>query len=202
MSGMGQKLGRAEGAGKNAPADDGYLLRMPPWRALVTLPNLLSSSRVVLAAGFAVTESTEARVGLVGVAAATDFLDGWIARRSHATSRSGALLDPIADRVFVLGAVATLLFIGALDTRAYFVLILRDLATALGFLVARLVPSLRPVVFQARPSGKLVTVLQLLALVVALVAPRLFPPLLTVIAIVSVISIVDYTVALWRARAR
>jgi len=60
---------------------------MPHWRAVGTLPNILSSSRFVLAAGFAVVDSTGARVGLIGAAAATDFLDGWVARRTHATSR-------------------------------------------------------------------------------------------------------------------
>ena len=42
---------------------------------------------------------------VIGAAAATDFLDGWVARRVRATSRWGALLDPIADRVFVLTVV-------------------------------------------------------------------------------------------------
>lgn len=173
---------------------------MPSWRTLGGLPNVLSSSRFVLAAGFAVVDSTGARMGLIGAAAASDFLDGWVARRSDATSRWGALLDPLADRVFVLTAVGALLFTGVLTTSDYFVLIMRDLATAIGFLVARAVPWLRPVVFKARPTGKAVTVLQLVALATALVAPGVLPPLLVVIALVSVVSIADYTVALWRAR--
>src|ERR1700722_4098755 len=39
--------------------------------------------------------------------ASTDFLDGWIARRQGATT-SGAFLDPLADKVLVLGALAAL----------------------------------------------------------------------------------------------
>ena len=70
--------------------------------ALVRLPNLLSCSRIVLAGGFVAFDASTARVGIIGAAAVTDFLDGWLARRVHATSRWGALLDPIADRVFVL----------------------------------------------------------------------------------------------------
>lgn len=166
------------------------------------LPNLLSSSRFVLAAGFAVAGTTGARMGLIGVAALTDVLDGWLARRVDATSRWGAMLDPIADRVFVLTAVGTFLFTGMLGTGAYFVLIMRDLATAVGFLVARVIPWLRPVVFKARYTGKAVTVLQLLTLSAVLLAPAVVHPLLVVVAIVSVISIIDYTLALWRARAR
>jgi cardiolipin synthase len=171
-------------------------------RTLGRVPNLLSCSRLVLAAGFVASSSTEARVGLIGVAAITDFLDGWLARRVHATSHWGALLDPIADRVFVLTGVGTFLFLGDLTTSAYFILIMRDLATAVGFLVARMIPWLRPIEFKARILGKVVTVLQLSTLAAVLVAPRLEPVLLGGVAMASLLAISDYTLALWRARAR
>lgn len=171
-------------------------------RAIGTIPNLLSCSRLVLAAGFVAAGATEMRVGLIGVAAATDFLDGWLARRVRATSRWGALLDPIADRVFVLTAVGTFLFTGALGTSAYFILIMRDLATAVGFVVARLIPSLRPAEFKARILGKVVTALQLLTLAAVLVVPDAVPILLGGVAVTSALSIGDYTFALWRARRR
>jgi cardiolipin synthase len=173
----------------------------PLRRTLDSLPNLLSWSRLVLAAGFVASGATEARVGLIGAAAVTDFLDGWLARRVHATSRWGALLDPIADRIFVLTVVGTFLFTGALSTPAYFILITRDLATAVGFLVARIIPWLRPVEFKARILGKVVTVLQLLTLAAVLVAPSAVPLLLGGVAMASLLSIADYTLALWRARA-
>ncbi len=173
---------------------------MTPRRALGTIPNLLSCSRLVLAAGFVVTGATEARVGLIGVAAATDFLDGWLARRVRATSRWGALLDPIADRVFVLTVVGTFLFTGKLSTSEYFILLMRDLATAVGFLVARVIPWLRAVEFKARVLGKVVTVLQLFTLASVLIAPAAVPYLLAGVALASLLSIADYTLALWRAR--
>lgn len=47
------------------------------------------------------------------VAAITDFLDGWLARRFDATSTLGAILDPIADKVLVAGAVIGLTAMGA-----------------------------------------------------------------------------------------
>src|SRR5437763_6043234 len=127
---------------------------MAPPRALGTLPNLISCSRLALAVGFVASGTVETRVGLIGAAATTDFLDGWLARRVHATSRWGALLDPIADRVFVLTVVGTFLFGGLLSTSEYFILISRDLATAVGFLTARVIPWLRPVEFKARILGK------------------------------------------------
>lgn len=46
------------------------------------------------------------------VAAFTDFVDGWLARRLHATSLWGAVLDPIADKVLVCGVVLGLLALG------------------------------------------------------------------------------------------
>lgn len=174
---------------------------MTPRRTLGTLPNILSCSRLVLAAGFVATGAAEARVGLIGAAALTDFLDGWLARRVHATSRWGALLDPLADRVFVLTVVVTFLFTGMLSTSAYFVLIMRDLATAVGFLVARIIPWLRPIEFKARVLGKVVTVVQLLTLAAVLAVPRAVPILLAALALSSTLAIADYTLALWRARA-
>ena len=175
---------------------------MTPRRTLGTIPNLISVSRVALAAGFVASSTTETQVGIIGAAAATDFLDGWLARRVKATSRWGAMIDPIADRFFVLTVVATMLFTGRLGTGGYFVMITRDLATAVGFLVSRAIPWLRTVTFQARPSGKVVTVLQLITLAGLLVAPAVAPWLIALVGVTSVISIADYTLALWRARAR
>lgn len=170
--------------------------------SLRALPNIISSSRVVLAAGFVIAQDPDVRLGLVATAAATDFLDGWVARRARVTSRWGALIDPIADRFFALVAVSTFLFNGTLSTAGYFVMISRDLMTAVGFLVARMVPWLRPVEFKARFSGKLVTVLQLATFVAVLKFPALVTPALWLVGLVSAYSVADYTFALWRHRAR
>ncbi|HEX7760501.1 MAG TPA: CDP-diacylglycerol--glycerol-3-phosphate 3-phosphatidyltransferase [Caulobacteraceae bacterium] len=51
--------------------------------------------------------------GAFVVAAVTDFFDGWLARRMNATTIWGAILDPIADKVLVCGAVLGLLCEGA-----------------------------------------------------------------------------------------
>jgi len=167
---------------------------------LRALPNIISLSRVLLAAGFVVVERVDVRLGLVGLAGLTDFFDGWLARRAKWTTRWGALIDPFADRVFALVAVTTFLFMGALSTVGYFVLISRDLMTAIGFLVSRVVPWLQNVEFKARMSGKVVTVLQLITFVCLLGLPSFVTPMLWLVGITSVYSIVDYTYALWRAR--
>lgn len=166
---------------------------------LKVLPNVLSFSRIALAAGFVIADKG-GQVVILFVAAATDFFDGWLARRVNAATRWGALIDPIADRFFMLVAVSTCLFAGTLSTLGYFIMISRDLMTAIGFLVARAVSWLRPVQFKARRGGKIVTVLQLVTLLAALTRPDAVPPLLAAVAGTSAWAIGDYTFALWRAR--
>lgn len=169
---------------------------------LRAIPNILSSSRVVLAAAFVAVDDVNTRLALVAAAAATDVADGWIARRARVTSKWGALIDPIADRVFALVAVSAFLFDGALSTAGYFVMISRDIMTAVGFLVARAVTWLRPIQFKARVSGKFVTVLQFATFMALLRFPAAVPACLWLVGAASLFSIVDYTLALWRARAR
>jgi phosphatidylglycerophosphate synthase len=171
-------------------------------RALFNLPNTMSLSRVVLALAFVLVSEPRDRIALIAVAALTDFLDGWLARHEKSESTAGALLDPIADRIFVFVAISTYLVEGQLSTAQYFVFLTRDLATAVGFLVAKIIPTLRPAVFRARMLGKIVTVLQLITLVVIVLVPELTDVLILTIGIASVASIVDYTFALWRGRAR
>jgi len=57
-------------------------------------------------------------------------------------------------------------------------------------------------VFRARMLGKIVTVLQLIALVAVLLTPQYTTPLVIAIGVLSAAAIVDYTLGLWRERAR
>lgn len=169
---------------------------------LRTIPNLLSISRLALAAAFVATDRVDVRIVLVMLALATDYLDGWIAREFGPMTRMGALLDPVTDRVFALVGVSAFLFEGLLTTWEYFVMISRDIMTAVGFVVARSVPSLRGVAFRARFPGKLVTVLQLATFIALLIRPRAAQPMIVVVALVSAWAIADYTWMLHRERAR
>jgi cardiolipin synthase (CMP-forming) len=170
--------------------------------AILTAPNLLSFSRFGLAALFAAAEGAAARVLIVAVASATDFLDGWLARRSKTVSRWGMLLDPLADRAFVFTAVCTFLFRGELTTLEYFVFLSRDIMTGVGFLVARAVPWLRRVTLRARLPGKIVTGLQLVVLFAVILAPQAVDALIVAVGVASAAAIADYTLMLWRERAR
>src|SRR6476620_6330004 len=141
--------------------------------ALFTLPNTISLSRVILALAFVLVSEPWDRIALIGVAGFTDIIDGWLARHEKSESTAGALLDPLADRIFVLVAISTYLIEGLLGTGQYFIFLTRDIATAVGFLVAKIVPTLRPAVFRARLLGKIVTVVQLITLVAVVVLPEL-----------------------------
>jgi phosphatidylglycerophosphate synthase len=170
--------------------------------ALFTLPNTISLSRVVLALAFVLVSEPWDRMALIAVAGLTDVMDGWLARRRKTESTAGALLDPLADRIFVLVAISTYLIEGKLTTGQYFIFLTRDIATAVGFVVAKIIPVLRPAVFRARMLGKIVTVLQLITLATVIVLPEVSRILILTIGVVSVASIVYYTFALWRGRVR
>jgi phosphatidylglycerophosphate synthase len=170
--------------------------------ALFTLPNTVSLSRVVLALAFVLVSEPWDRIALIAVAGFTDFIDGWLARHEKSESATGALIDPLADRIFVFVAISTYLVEGLLTTGQYFIFLTRDLATAAGFVVAKIIPTLRPAVFRARMLGKIVTVVQMITLVTIIVMPELTDSLILTIGIISLASIVDYTIALWRGRTR
>jgi len=75
---------------------------------ILTIPNLLSAIRVLLVPVFLVLvlagEDLAALVIII-ISSASDYLDGVIARRFDQMSRLGRLLDPAADRLFILAAV-------------------------------------------------------------------------------------------------
>lgn len=168
---------------------------------MVSLPNILSLSRLVLALLF-VPAGPVRRILLICLAGASDFLDGWLARRTNSATRWGALVDPIADRIFVLVAIVVYVLNGQLSVVEALLFLSRDVATAIGFCVARIAPRLKAVQFKARFPGKIVTVLQLGTLLALVVGAQPLWPFIALVAAASVIAIIDYTHAVWRARAR
>jgi cardiolipin synthase len=171
-------------------------------RVKLALLHTLSLSRLGLAALFLMTSDVWLRASLIALSGLTDVLDGWIARHARLTTRLGALIDPVADRGFAVAAILALLLDGLLTPVQVCLLLLRDVATAVGFVVARVVPTLRPVEVKARMLGKATTAVQTLTLLAALVLPVLVPPLVSIAGVLAVAAVVDYTNAMWRARAR
>lgn len=62
------------------------------------------------------------------VAAITDWLDGWLARRLNQTSAFGAFLDPVADKLMVAAALIILVQLGRVDAVIALVIIGREIA--------------------------------------------------------------------------
>jgi len=78
--------------------------------ARVNLPNMLTFSRLVLTVAFVIVVSwksaTHYGIGLAlfSIAAITDFLDGWLARRMGLITPLGKLMDPLVDKILVCAA--------------------------------------------------------------------------------------------------
>jgi phosphatidylglycerophosphate synthase len=170
------------------------------WQNLTALPNLLSLARFPLAVLFALAETSAMRVLVLGMASATDLLDGWLARRTGHMTRWGALLDPVADKTFVLIALISFVVRGDLAVRDLLTLLARDIGTFVGAAVAWLMPGLDPKEFRARLPGKVVTVLQLAALLVLCVVRQWLRPLVLAVGLASIVALADYTLALARQR--
>src|SRR5689334_7815897 len=94
-------------------------------REWLTTANALSFSRVPLAIAFLLSHSNPAQIAILAAAALSDFLDGWVARRQKQTSRIGALVDPITDKIFLVTALISLAAHGAVSTRGLAVLLAR-----------------------------------------------------------------------------
>jgi cardiolipin synthase (CMP-forming) len=98
---------------------------------MVTVPNLLSGLRLASVPVFVwlfVTDKEEAAVMVYGVGAATDWVDGYVARRTGSVTELGKLLDPLADRAFIVALALALLLRGALPAWLGAVIIVRDVA--------------------------------------------------------------------------
>jgi CDP-diacylglycerol--glycerol-3-phosphate 3-phosphatidyltransferase len=81
--------------------------KRPASTDVVTVPNLISAARLVLAIVlFVLVERAMYPAALVAfvIAASTDWIDGWYARRFDAVSVLGRILDPLVDKVIVCGA--------------------------------------------------------------------------------------------------
>jgi CDP-diacylglycerol--glycerol-3-phosphate 3-phosphatidyltransferase len=139
--------------------------------ALATPANALTITRLfvspVLFAMLAREYVSWTATALWAVLALTDGLDGWVARR-HGATRSGAFLDPLADKVLVLGAMAVLVGTGAFGWLPVVLIGAREL----GISLYRTYWGRRGLAIPARRSAKVKTVVQELA-VTAVICPPL-----------------------------
>lgn len=159
------------------------------------LPNLLSAGRLAIAPYIFFllwTAAFENALIWIGIAALTDALDGFLARRLGVCSRSGALLDPLADKILLSGSFLALALAGAAPGWLAAVVLGRDavlLAGAVAALLARAPRDLAPSVL-----GKTSTVVQTLY-VIAVLAASPVPLLAYVTAAITLWSGAAY---IWR----
>ncbi len=140
---------------------------MKPW---VAWADALTALRLPLAALFPFLGDPVARTAIVVLAAGSDLSDGMLARR-YGGSRLGAVLDPVADKIFMAVAFVTVARSGTLAAVEVFGALLRDIVAVVGFLGSALLR--RPVALPARAGGKAVTVGQVLTLLAATLASPL-----------------------------
>jgi CDP-diacylglycerol--glycerol-3-phosphate 3-phosphatidyltransferase len=156
----------------------------PTHNRLITItPNTLSLIRLALAAIFPAI-APGWRLPVVVIAALTDWLDGYVARRWHVSSATGQLLDALADKLFVLSVLVTMALTDLLAWWQLPVIIARDLSVAVVMLyvaMRRQWESLRRMV--PRSPGKVTTALQFLLFATLLLLGQ--HPVCTVIFIVT-----------------
>lgn len=155
----------------------------------LTLADVVTAVRFPLAALFPFVHSPAWELAIVVVAAVSDMADGVLARRFGA-SRAGAVLDPVADKAFMVVAFVTIARRGLLEWYELVGVLLRDVVAIFGFLATLLLR--RPVALPARAGGKAVTIAQLLTLIAAIAESPHARQLAWATAAIAVYAIWDY----------
>ena len=172
----------------------------------LNLPNVLTLLRilavpVIVVALLGETPNGDAlAAGVFALAALTDGLDGYIARRRQDVTTFGKLMDPLADKLLIIAALVSLVSLGRLAAWVAMVIIARELAVT----GLRAVAAEQGVVISASWLGKLKTALQVAAVFALIIwnpSPTSVDVLVYVAVAVTVISGADYFFGLRRRLA-
>jgi len=133
----------------------------------LNLPNLLTLTRILLIPVFVILFATPtpdrslmAAIVFV-VAAVTDLLDGYLARKSGQVTTLGKLLDPIADKLLVLSALILLVNVDRVSALIAILIIAREVAVT----GVRAIAASEGIIIAAETTGKYKMVLQIVAVV-------------------------------------
>jgi CDP-diacylglycerol--glycerol-3-phosphate 3-phosphatidyltransferase len=168
------------------------------------LPNSISLFRVLMVPVLMVFLLVDIPAGdivalaVFVLAAGSDSLDGYLARRRHQTTVMGAFLDPLADKLLVMAALVSLVGLGELSAWVAMVVIARELAIS----GLRMIAAMQSVVISASRWGKTKTASQMLAIAALIVEPRWQSVswyLVMLMLVLTVVSGLDYFV---RARQK
>ena len=163
----------------------------------LNLPNALTMLRILAVPVVVVALLVEMPNGDViaaavfAAAALTDGLDGYIARSRNSVTTFGKLMDPLADKLLIIGALVSLVSLNRLEAWVAMVIIAREIAVT----ILRTIAAERGIVIAASWLGKLKTVLQIaavIALIVANPAPLGVDLLVYAALAVTVLSGADY----------
>lgn len=134
----------------------------------MNLPNILTLSRIILIPVFVIVfylpleERYWLSAGIFALAGATDWLDGYLARRWNQATPFGAFLDPVADKLMVAAALILLVQLSRVDALIAVVIIGREITiSALREWMARVGQSASVAVAYV---GKLKTAAQMVAI--------------------------------------
>lgn len=166
---------------------------------MVTLnvPNVLTVLRILLVPVLVValldgTPNGDLLAAIVFVlASATDFVDGWLARSRNSITTFGKLMDPIADKLLVIGALLTLVSLDRLAAWVAMVIIAREFAVT----AMRAAAGQQGVVIPAGTFGKVKTAFQvvtILALIAVDGSPLWVDLMVYATVAVTVLSGIDY----------
>ena len=99
----------------------------------LNLPNLLTLARVAAVPVLVVLLLSDSRASgmwaasIFGLAAVTDFVDGWLARKWGVVTVLGKFLDPLADKLIVMAALIMLIPLDRVPAWAVFMILAREM---------------------------------------------------------------------------
>ncbi len=144
---------------------------------MLNLPNLLSFARILLVPLLVVVLLTKFEgkefvgLGVFLIASATDFLDGFIARRKQQVTPLGKLLDPAADKILTSAAFISLVQLDPETTPAWMVVVLVGREFAVSTL--RSLAASERLVIAASPAAKVKTGVQIVAIALLIIKAKL-----------------------------
>jgi CDP-diacylglycerol--glycerol-3-phosphate 3-phosphatidyltransferase len=169
----------------------------------LNLPNVLTVLRIMLVPVLVVallgnTPSGDVLAAVVfALASLTDFVDGYLARARGSITTFGKLMDPLADKLLIVGALLSLVSLHRLEGWVAMVIIARELAVT----VLRVGATQQGVVMAASMFGKIKTCIQIAA-ILAVIAVHGSPPWVSLLVyaavVVTVLSGFDYFFGLRR----
>ncbi len=170
--------------------------------SLSSLPNALSILRIILTVPVVMTllnHNYSLALALFFIAGVTDALDGWIAKRFSCQTRLGSIIDPMADKLLLVGSFIALFWIGLLPLWLLILVFLRDVmivAGTVGYFLGS--DASQDVLLTPSNLSKFNTALQI-ALVLFLVIMQIYPVMhqwetmfFVIVATSTVLSGADY----------